>query len=330
MDYSISDIANASIDNYMDAGTLFDEISLNLGAYESAKSNGGIKPFNHGKSVKRNSITSGHGFARFSAPAEKALYGLTKNTTEFTWLPYQMYSSCAFTKFEEELNQGESEIFDLVEMKLDVAIADFMNLYPQIFYGAGTAYPGLMPVGLSALISSTPTVGTFGGVARPGNVFAQNQVISATTEFGTGISITNITSLLNRAKARLLRTKNRKNKKLILLVGNGLWDIILSAKSAQVRVDSIEKDSGQKTYTTEYAGIEIILDGGMTGFAGLAPDVGGYLLSWSNVKYQPLKEKEMEKIEAVPTDQFSKIFYFYGITAGLTVQSARETMLLTN
>ena len=81
-------------------------------------------------------------------------------------------------------NSGKEQMIDLLATRVEVAEARLRNKIDYDLHGDGTGNAGKALVGLTAMISTTPTTGTYGGISRDTWAFWQNgadTLSSATT-----------------------------------------------------------------------------------------------------------------------------------------------------
>lgn len=83
-----------------------------------------------------------------------------------------------FSELEKLRCAGESAKIDLVARKVDNAKNTAMAVLNRMMYADGTGNGGLDCLGLAALVSSTPTTGTVGGINRATFAFWRNRQTS--------------------------------------------------------------------------------------------------------------------------------------------------------
>jgi hypothetical protein len=145
-----------------------------------------------------NQLSSGEGFVGKSGgdfiavPFEYALNGTvgsysdldTISTTRYdvfdryeaNWKEYA--GTYAISDLESDRNEGEGQVFDLRNAKLENLRNSIKSKFNEHFYAAGTGNGGKDFTGLATLVSSTPTSGTVQGVDRAASTFARNQQAS--------------------------------------------------------------------------------------------------------------------------------------------------------
>jgi hypothetical protein len=92
-----------------------------------------------------------------------------------------------FTEHEKLMASGSEAKIDLVARKVDNAKQSAMAVLNRMLYGDGTGNGGLNCLGLAALVSSTPTTGTVGGINRAVFPFWRNRQ-TAGTNTGTAFN----------------------------------------------------------------------------------------------------------------------------------------------
>jgi hypothetical protein len=77
-----------------------------------------------------------------------------------------------------EQNSGEAQKIDLLESKTEQSELEISDQLQEWLFGDGTDREGLVPLGLSAIISATPALGTLGGYSRVTNTWLRNNQAS--------------------------------------------------------------------------------------------------------------------------------------------------------
>jgi hypothetical protein len=94
----------------------------------------------------------------------------------FPWKEYA--GAVVMSELEKAKNQGEGRKFALLPAKLENMKNSAHNLMNAAFYGDGTGNNNKDFGGLAALVSSTPTTGSVGGINRATFTFWRNQQAS--------------------------------------------------------------------------------------------------------------------------------------------------------
>jgi hypothetical protein len=198
-------------------------------------------------------------------------------------------AACAVTYSGLEIlqNSGKEKMIDLVQARVDVAEASMMNLIAQGLYSDGTGYGGKQITGLLAAVPVTPTSGTYGSIDRSTTLgtFWRNQ----TTGTGTAITTANIMQQMNVLWAKCVRGSDHPD---LIVFDNNLWAIFMAAQQSLQRYG--DGKLAQAGFTTlKYASADVVLDGGVGGFA---PTSAGYFLNTKYLHWRPHKDRNMSPV----------------------------------
>jgi hypothetical protein len=95
---------------------------------------------------------------------------------EYQWKEY--VGTVLMSELEKDRNSGEGQVFDLLPAKMESLRKSLRRKLNEDAYGDGTGNSGKAITGLAALVSSTPTTGTVGGINRANFSFWRNQQTS--------------------------------------------------------------------------------------------------------------------------------------------------------
>jgi hypothetical protein len=188
-------------------------------------------------------------------------------------------------------NSGEEAFIDLMEARLGVAEATMANLLSQGIYSDGTIYNGKAVVGLDAAVEATVTASqtsTYGGISRTNFSFWRSSCTSATATINTAATVQTV---MNAAWADVVRGKDRPD---FLVMDTPFWKDFVASLQAIQRFTSAE--TGNLGFPSlKYMDADVVLDGGVGGFAGDANTSHGslYLLNTTYLKLRPHAERNM-------------------------------------
>lgn len=97
---------------------------------------------------------------------------------EYQWKEYA--GSVVVSDLELDRNAGEGQVFALLPAKMENLKNSFRSTLNSDIFGAGTGNSSKVLTGLQALISSTPSSGTVGGIDRGSYSFWRNQQTAGT------------------------------------------------------------------------------------------------------------------------------------------------------
>lgn len=129
----------------------------------------------------------------------------TLSAAVFPWKQYAV--SMTISGLEQRQNMGKNQIINLVEARMKNASSTLSNLVQDGAYSDGTGYGGKAITGLQAMLSDTPTAGTYGGIDRSvaANAYWRNQLYRATTDGLAAASASNIQTYMNILYNRCVR-----------------------------------------------------------------------------------------------------------------------------
>lgn len=193
---------------------------------------------------------------------------------------------------EQLQNSGREAMIDLVEKRLEVAESTMLNKLAQDAYGDGTGTGGKVLVGLDLAVPAVATASqtsTYGGIDRTSWAFWRSYC-------PTGGSVTlptasTIQGYINTAWSNLVRGTDRPD---LIIVDNNYWSAFMASLQAIQRfTDANEANLGFPSI--KYLGADVVLDGGIGGFAYTNAATGGsmYLLNTKYFRLRPHKDRNM-------------------------------------
>jgi hypothetical protein len=169
----------------------------------------------------------------------------------------QLACPIVMSGLEQLQNAGREQMIDLIEGRINVAEATMANLMAQGVYSDGTTYGGKTLTGLDAAVAVTPT-NTYGGIDRGTWTFWKNKVLSGNAETSATIQ-----GRMNTLWASLVRGADQPD---LIVADNVMWGLYVASLQNLQRFTSPEV--GNLGFATlKYMGADVILDGGIGGFA---------------------------------------------------------------
>lgn len=194
----------------------------------------------------------------------------------------QLACPVVISGLEQLKNAGKEQMIDLMESRLAVAEATMMNLAAAGVYGDGTGTGGKEIVGLDAMVSTTPTTGTYGGIDRATWAFWRNQY----TAYGGGLTSSTVLAAMNTMWASLVRGADRSD---LIVMDINFWGLYVAALQAQQRfTDPKMAEFGFPSI--KFMDADIVLDGGIGGFATTKT---AYFLNTKYLKWRPHAQRNM-------------------------------------
>lgn len=116
------------------------------------------------------------------------------------------------------LNQGESQVTDLVEFKVEEAQHEMEDALGTMIYGDGTGNGNADFLGLDAIVDDGTSVATIGGLSR-----TTYPVLNATrTASGGTVSLAKIATLISNVSGG----SNQRNSPTVMYCNETVWDFI--------------------------------------------------------------------------------------------------------
>jgi hypothetical protein len=169
----------------------------------------------------------------------------------------QLACPVVMSGLEQLQNAGREQMIDLIEGRINVAESTMANLMSQGVYSDGTTYGGKTITGLDAAVAVTPT-NTYGGIDRGTWTFWKNKVLSGNAETSATIQ-----GRMNTLWASLVRGADQPD---LIVADNIMWGLYVASLQNLQRFTSPEV--GNLGFATlKYMGADVILDGGIGGFA---------------------------------------------------------------
>jgi len=191
---------------------------------------------------------------------------LTENNimdaAEFNW--NYMLGSVVFSLSEKYQNEGPDQYIPLISSKFKVLESTQMNKFHEGVLSDGTGSSGLQMAGLAALVSTTPTSGTVGGIDRSSSDAAwfRNQAFDTSSDWSDGaVDSGNVTRFLDQGlDATTINSKPQVN---IGLMGDTHWKAF-TASTRAIQQITHEKDSARVGHNKLwYRGVPMYLSGGL-------------------------------------------------------------------
>jgi hypothetical protein len=109
---------------------------------------------------------------------------------------------------QEEANRGDAQRIDLLESKTEQSELEISDQLQAWLFGDGTDRDGKVPLGLSAIVSATPALGSLGGYSRVTNEWLRNnQASGAKTSTAYDNLRKKMNNMFNTCKRGTIRTE---------------------------------------------------------------------------------------------------------------------------
>lgn len=222
-------------------------------------------------------------------------------------------------------NAGEEQIIDLLEGRIENAERTLVNNIALDCYSTGSADGGRQIGGLQALVSTTPTSGTVGGIDPSTTVgaFWANTAFSSATTGGAAASSANIQSYMNRIYVQQRRGVDRPD---LIVADNNYYRFYLESLQSIQRIAS-DDEAMIGFDAIKYMSSDVVLDGGV---GGGAPTNSMFFLNTNYIFFRPHTERNFTPLGddrfAVNQDAMVKLIGFAG---NMTVSNRRLQAVLS-
>lgn len=162
-------------------------------------------------------------------------------------------------------NSGKEQMIELLATRVEIAQSRLRNKIDLDLHGDGTGNGGKNLVGLSAMISTSPTSGTYGGINRADWSFWQNYATTSTIVNSTVATSANIQKLMNTAALAVVRGNDRPD---LIYAGATAYRLYLESLQTIQRITD-EKMAAAGFSSLKYYGsggtADVVLGGGLGG-----------------------------------------------------------------
>jgi len=279
---NLSEIVTTTL--YNRSKKLADNVSANNALLMRLERKGKRKPFSGGRQIMQE-IEYG----------ENSTFGWYSGYDPLNISPSDVFTAALYdikqasvavsiSGLEELQNNGEEQMIDLLEGRINNAEKTMRNQMSAAVYGDGTADGGKAIGGLQLLVADAGT-GTVGGINSTTWDFWQNVDFDATTDGGAAASAANILSYMNRIWLQLVRGTDKPD---LIVADNNYYRYYMEALQPQQRFTSAEMaEAGFESL--KYMSADVIFDGGID---GSAPANHMYFLNTDYIYMRPHSKRQ--------------------------------------
>ena len=162
-------------------------------------------------------------------------------------------------------NSGKEQMIDLLATRVDIAESRLRNKIDLDLHGDGTGNAGKNLVGLAAMISTSPTSGTYGGIDRGTWSFWQNGAYVGTSSFGAAATASNIQAQMNQVALSRVRGTDHID---LIYAGTTAYSLYLASLQAIQRISDDKLGAAGFSTIKFYGGAgtaDVVLGGGIGG-----------------------------------------------------------------
>ena len=258
---------------------------------------GKIMPFSDGRDMVHPIIWQENDtFKRYSG-AELLNINQSEVLSAATYGLKQAAIAVVITGLEQLQNRGRSRVLDLLRQRMDAAMTSMKNNICEDIYSDGTADAGKQITGLQALVSTSPSTGTVGGINRGNYTFWRNQYDS------TAPSKANAEQLLRKMWLKLKRGKDMPD---LILAGDTSYEHYWASLTDRQRFGSNTGALAKAGWPSlGFLTAEVVCDGGQ---GGNAPANSFYMLNCDYLFWRPHSDRNMVPLpQSRPINQDAKV-----------------------
>lgn len=284
---NLSEIVTTTLRNR--TGKLADNVTKNNALLHRLNKKGKVKPVSGGRTIVQEIMYAENGTVKRYSGYDLLNVQPSDVMTAAEFDLKQVAVAVSISGLEELQNQGESELIDLLEQRIENAESSLMNAIALDCYSDGTADGGKQIGGLQLLVSTSPTTGTVGGINRATWAFWRNQKFGAVADGGAAAASTNIQSYMNRLYLACSRGRDHPD---LIVADNNYFRLYWESLQTIQRITNTEL--GEAGFDNiKYMGADVVPDGG---YGGGAPTNSMFFLNTSNIFFRPHKDRNFAPI----------------------------------
>lgn len=262
---AISDIVATTIESR--TKSCQDNLTANNALLRRLKDRGNIKTVTGGSTILQeiyyndtatNYANSYSGYETINVSPDSPI-----SAAQYTMKHYATAVTIAGTELLQ--NSGKEALIDLLATRVEIAQARLANKIDVDLHADGTGNGGKNIVGLAAMISTTPTTGTYGGIDRSLWTFWQNGYKTSTTVNGGAATSSTIQNLMNTVALERVRGNDKID---LIYAGSTFYALYLASLQTIQRVTDETLAGAGFTSLKFYGGggsADVILGGGVGG-----------------------------------------------------------------
>ncbi len=320
---ALSEIVTTTLRNR--TGKTADNVTKNNALLNRLKKKGNVKPVDGGRTIvqeleyaENGTFTRYSGYETINITPSDVFAGAEYNYA-------QAAVAVSISGLEQLQNSGKEAIINLLEGRIKNAERTLTNNIALDCYSDGTGSGGRQINGVKALISTTPTTGTVGGIDASQTIatFWRNIAYSGVTNGGAATSSSNIQTYMNAVYVQLVRGIDKPD---LIVADNNYWTLYLQSLQAIQRIASDEM--AQAGFDNlKYMSADVVLDGGVGG--GAAANTMNFI----NTDYLFLRPHVDRNFAPLEADRFAvnqdAMIKLIGFAGNMTVSNRRLQGILS-
>jgi len=288
------------------APTMVDALSNNNAALYKMKQRKNVKPFDGGpKIVQSLDYAENSTYTRYSG-YEQIDTSASQTFTAAEYAIKQVAVTVTMSGLEMIKSAGKSQVFDLMDARIENAKRTFENNFSTDIYSDGTASGGKQVGGLQLLIADDPTTGTVGGINRASHTWWRASKYAGVADGGAAVSSTNIQEYMRKLWL-LISTGNDKPD--LIVADNTYFEYFEGSLTAIQRIQSESNEMAKAGFDAyEFKKAPVVFDGGD---GGACPSAHMYFINTKYLYLRPFSGRQFSLLNpdrhAVNQDAVVKI-----------------------
>lgn len=245
---------------------LKDAVRDNHPLYDAMDKEGGIRRIDGGRTVVEEAKTGQNSTVNWVGESGSVSLADTKvlDSAEYEWA-YQL-GSVTWSLAERYKNSGGSDtkLIDVIAGKFEVLEDSMMNEFHAGMLSNGTGSSGLQLDGVAALVSTTPTTGTVGGIDRSdaNAAWFRNQKFDTSADWSDGaVDAGNVKRFLD--KGINSTTRNSKTQVQLGFMGQTHFEYVTQAIQAIQNINDVSGSGKAGFDRLFYRGVPLYFGNGV-------------------------------------------------------------------
>jgi hypothetical protein len=255
----LSEVATMTLRNR--TRKLADNMSRNNAIYARLNARGNVRTFSGGRTIVCEvEYANNQTYQRYSGYQELNI----SPSPAFSAAEYpirQVAVVVSISGLEQLQNSGREQSIDLLASRISNAEKTFKNGFSYDLYSDGSITGQVS--GMQALLASSPSTGTVGGIDRSLWPFWRNYAFSAATDGGAAISPANAYEYMLQVWQNTTRGSDRID---LILADNTAWGAYNRSLHAIQRNADMSSDMAKSGFRSlDFMGADVVMDGGYQG-----------------------------------------------------------------
>lgn len=260
---------------------------------------GNVRRFSGGYEIRKpvlyNETAQGNFYSGYDAFDLSAINDLDA----FQFAIRQVYEPMAISGREKRANMSEEMLLDLVENKMEASVARLKNRVSDSILGDGTAFGGREFDGVSKMVTTSPSSGTYGSIDRLTNTWARNLAVSS-----GGLTTSNVQAQCTEIIMRLSRGSEGPD---LALATRANWSLLHQTLTPIQRINDKSDKAKGGFKAISWNGVDFVFDGG---YGGSVLASGIRFLNTKYVTFDIVREADFKPAEQKPVRPVDQDAFF--------------------